>query len=317
MRKIIVLAIGSAALALFLTACGSKATSSAMCAVVVGDGSSGHDSRVHSVYFPDSHISYNDQSEKVQYFPCNSRNYYINPKGQKNAAGAAIGDRHTPTIAYTNDGTQVRVWSHALWTLNETSTVLKNRFWPVCLKYNCASDSGSSGDSNFSTKGWNGMLGEVFGPSQDRSVTAAINKVGDDIWQKPTQESWKQLGLEAANNFADNVQQEVGYTDARIFCGSGNSQWPDSSKPGKGSFTCSNVRIIIDGIEPVSKKLADQVQSTSLNKQRLTKAKELYGDLAPYFLGLQDTIDQCKNHATCVINIGGSGSIPVATNTGK
>lgn len=298
------------------TGCDSqKATTSAMCAFVIGNGQDGHDSKVHSVYYPNQTVNYDDQSEQVRFVPCNSRNYYINPPKQRTAAGNIIGDRHTPTIAFTKDGTKVRVWSHALWTLNEDKAVMENKFWPVCLKYDCASSGSSTGPANFATPGWNGMLGEVWGPSQDRSVEAAIEKYDDEIWSHPRESTYANLGKDASDVFQDKVQQEVGYAD-QLFCGSGNSQWTDPNKPGKGKFTCNHVRIIIDGIEPVDAKLANQVQSVSLNKKRLQKAQELYGDMAQYFLGLQDTIDKCSAGKTCVFNIGGNGSVAVPVPTG-
>jgi hypothetical protein len=288
-----------------------KATTSAMCAFVIGDGHDGHDSSVHKVYYPDSRISYDGQTEIVRYVPCNSRNYYINPQGQQTAAGNAIGDRHNPTVAYTKDGTKVKVWSHALWTLNEDTSVMKNKFWPVCLKYDCATSSSSTGSSNFASAGWNGMLGELWGPSQDRAVEAAIEQFGDESWSHPKESTNAMIGTAASNVFQDKVQQEVGYAD-QLFCGSGNSQWSDPANPGKGEFTCNNVRIIIDSIVPVNTKLSNQVQSTTLNKQRLAKAKDLYGAQAAYWLGLQDTIDKCTDKRTCVFNIGGNSSaIPI------
>jgi hypothetical protein len=315
-RKALLALLPLLALVAFLAAgCGGHAsTTSALCAVVIGDGQSSHDSNVHNTYFPNQKIHYANQSELVRYFPCNSRNYIVNPGKTLNAANQVIGDRHSPTTAKTKGHTLVQIWSHALWTLNEDKTIIKNRFWPVCLKYTCYQTNSGGSSSNFSTPGWNGMLGEVLGPALDRSIAAVINNANDSVWVDSDQTEFTKLGAKASNLFAAKVQQELGYQDP-VFCGSGNSQWPNPLNPGKGTFHCSNVRIVIDAIEPVSKQLAAQVQSVSLNQQRLEKAKDLYGSMASYFLGLQDTVEACKTAAVaCVINIGGSpAAIPVVT----
>jgi hypothetical protein len=291
----------------------NAATTSAMCAFIVGDGQSGHDARVHKVLYPNQEIHV-DGGEDDYYVPCNSRNYLIKESGQVNANGQSVGDRSTPSIAYTKQGTKVKVWTSSYWTLNEDTEAMK-KFWDVCLKYTCASNEPKSGTVNFSTPGWNGMLGENFGPSVDDAAYAETARFDDAIWQKHTPTLYKQLGTAMSTAFSESVRTKTGY-NLDLFCGSGNSVW--TGKPGDSTFNCRSVRIQVNDVEPYDNTLTSGVDETTKAKQdkninatKLRAAIELYGSkaAAAYWLGLQQTCNPTTGtKPTCVINVGGSGS---------
>lgn len=294
----------------FLTAC-SATTTTAMCAYIVGDGT--YDSKVHKILYPGQQVPTTLANETINYVPCNSRNYIINDGTVTNANGDKMGDRFTLIKATTSTGVPITIAARALWTLNEDDVAMK-AFWNVCFKYNCANTKDESGTANFSTPGWNGMLAENFGPAMDAAGRDASILSNDDIWMKHDPKQYAQLGDAMSAVFAEKVRQNLGYPQD-LFCGSGNSTWKDPTNPGAGSFTCSPVRIIVDDVErqPVS---AQDTNSTAgqqaINAQRLSNAQALYGPDAGYWLGLQDTIDECKKtSATCIFNIGGSNGSPV------
>lgn len=282
----------------------NAATTSATCGFLVGDGTNGHDASVHNVYYPNQEITVGDH-EKVWYVPCNSRNFIVNPAGERDANGHDVGDRHTASIAYTKSGTKVRVWSRSYWTLNEDQVAMR-KFWDVCLKYNCASQNPQSGTANFSIPGWNGMLGENFGPSVDKAAFDKMADFSDAIWQKHSPALYEDLSTKMSTSFSESVRTKTGY-NSDLFCGSGNSVW--TGRPGHSNFTCRNVRIEVTDVEPFNTDLNQNVekktqaqQDLDVNQARLKAAKELYGQWAGFWIGLQDTIAKCKETgSTCVI----------------
>lgn len=312
------LAIAGAVLGLFaVVAMGASgcdpntATTSASCAFIVGDGHSGHNATVHRILWQNEQAEVGSH-EDVHYVPCNSRNYLIKPTGAKNANGQNVGDRSASSIAYTDTGTKVRVWSSSYWTLNQDKQAMA-KFWEVCLKYNCASDSPRAGTANFSTPGWNGMLGENFGPAVDDAAFAEVARFNDELWKSHKPALYKKLGEDMSAAFMESVRTKTGY-NADLFCGSGNSVWTGS--PGHSDFTCRNVRIVINDVEPFNTDLSKQVdkatqaqQDQTVNQKKFKAAKELYGAEAGYWLGVQDSIEKCRTSSvTCVINIGGGST---------
>jgi hypothetical protein len=319
-KKILGLVVPLFLLVFVASGCGAEVTStSALCAFVVGDGDTNHDAKVHKIVYPDDDVDYNTDTEEVKYFPCNSRNYLINDGTVKNANGNKVGDRFTPSIAYTTTGTKMKINTSTYWTPNQARPALL-KFHDVLFKYNAFSGEAESGTANFSTPGWNGMLGEVFGPSVDQAAFEAAAEFDDELWSKPNPTRYKKLGLAMSNAFADKVRAQTGYNED-LFCGSGNSGWDDSHK----NFTCTNVRIVVTSVVPfdgtlnqTATKTTRAEQELKANAKRLAAAKAIYGDLAEYWLGLQDTLAKCSR-ATCVISIGGNGSSPSisVTPTGK
>lgn len=308
-----------AVIALASSACGLDTTTShntsAFCAFVIGDGSDGHDSKVHKVVYPNQNVDYNDGSEKVRYVPCGPRNFIVNDGSVKNANGDQIGDRLTPSLVYTRDGTPITVQWSAFWTLNQDTEAMKN-YWTLCQKYQCASDSPSGGEANFSTEGWNGLLGENFGTSSDNALLAAAATIDDSVWQKHDSALYEELGKQMADAFNDKVRARTGY-NLDLFCGSGNSGWGDEDK--HENFSCTNVRFVIDKVDVADPALVEAVtkaiqaqQDQAVNAQRLTAAQAIYGDQAAYWLGLQDTLEKCKAQSTsCILNLGGGNTSPV------
>lgn len=296
--------------ALLLVACPSASTAS--CAFIVGDGT--NDTKVHKIIYPGQvmpTLSY----EKILYVPCNSRNFIINPPDSKDASGKPVGDRHTPIVATTKSGVSVAIWARGLWTLNQSEEAMR-AFYNVCFKYTCYSTEDKGGTANFSTEGWNGMLGENFGFAMDTAggLALASGNISDDIWKLHDRILYQKLGDAMSAQFADAMRQNLGYP-VDLFCGSGNSAWKNPEQPGQGEFTCSPVRIMVDDVQVLSNQSSqDSEGAKTLNAQRLANAEALYGQDAGYWLGLQDSIDKCKAAGTtCIINIGGGGGGPAVT----
>lgn len=295
-------------LSALLTAC-DQATTTASCAFLVGDGLNGNDAKVRSIIYPGQQVP-NHVNEKVYYVPCNSRNYIVNDGTVKNANGAVVGDRSTLISATTKSGVPITIAARALWTLNQSDRAMR-AFYNVCFKYQCASSEDVGGDANFSTPGWNGMLAENLGPALDTAARMAAIEVDDSVWQNHNPLQYKALGDKMSEVFADVMRANWGYSED-LFCGSGNSMWADPENPGTGEFTCTPVRIIVDDVQRGEVMADDSTEGvTTINQQRLKNAQALYGESAGYWLGLQDSIDKCKEaQVPCVFNIGGAAASP-------
>jgi hypothetical protein len=201
--------------------------------------------------------------------------------------------------------------------LNQDETAL-NKFWDVCQKYNCATEESRSGNANYSTPGWNGMLGENFAVSVDAALLEAASTIDDDVWQKHDAALYEQLGEAASGLFKDKVRGRTGY-NVDLFCGSGNSRFRDEENH-KG-FQCSNVRVIVDKVQVVNQDLGDQAtKATQAEQEAATNAKIrqaaeiLYGPLTSEALAMQDAIRLCqrRKQTTCIVNFGGGAvSFPV------
>jgi len=264
---------------------------------------------LHRIIYPGQTVAWNS-GEKVTYVPCNSRNYIINDGEVKNANGEVVGDRSVLISATTSTGVPISIAARALWTLNQSDAAMR-AFYNVCFKYQCASDQDQSGKVNFSTSGWNGMLAENFGPAMDAAARVAAIKADDNIWRLHDPEQYKALADSMSAAFGDAVRANLGYP-MDLFCGSGNSAWSDPTRPGEGDFTCMPVRIVVDNVQRGQVQADDSAQGIlTINAQRLANAQALYGPDAGYWLGLQDTVDRCKDAGVaCVINIGGTGCGP-------
>jgi len=309
-RKGIVIAVLMVVvLSLVLTAC-SVSPQAATCAYVVGSGTDGYDARVHTIVYPGQSIPDSLQGETVEYVPCNSRNYIINDGTDVNANGEKVGDRGTLTKATTKSGVQVTIASTAFWTLNQSDQALKD-FYSVCFKYTCFSTGDQGGDVNFSTAGWNGMLSENFGPAVDSAARRATFEVDDSVWQTHDPAQYQALADKMSSYFGDAIRARFGFSED-LFCGSGNSGWPDPSKPGVGTYVCSPVRFTVEDVEPL-KTTTDSGTAAQggLNAIALANAKQKYGDSAGYWLGLLDSIAACKDSgSTCIFNIGSPSGLP-------
>ncbi|MBI2421093.1 MAG: hypothetical protein HYV38_03345 [Candidatus Levybacteria bacterium] len=292
------------------------ATTTASCAFVTGDGRDGRDAKLHRVLYPGQAVRVANE-EKVSYFPCNSRNYIINDGTVTNANGERVGDRDRLIEATTEKGVPITIAVTAYWTLNQSETSMR-QFFNVCFKYLCASPQDLSGDTNYSTEGWNGMLGENFGPVLDRTAREAAQNAEDSIWQRHDPTQYKILGDTMSDNFAEVIRANLGYPED-LFCGSGNSIWPDPNRPGEGKFECYPVRIVVDDVQRVQVQTDDSTDGTlAVNKLRLENAQALYGPNAGYWLGLQDSIEKCSAAGTtCIFNIGATGgqAVPIPANS--
>lgn len=300
-----------AALTMGASACSTASTTSAQIAYIVGNGQDGNDAKIHKIVYPGEKVDIGD-GEEVLYVPAGSRNFIINPKGKVNAGGAPIGDRHDPVLARTSTGTKIKLWLEIDWTLNQSKPALY-KFYDVCFKYDCFTDSKQSNDVNFASPGWNGWLGEQVSPSIDSTMFAVMTGFGDEVWQSPTDEIYEKIALKASGLFWGKLRARTGYTEDLI-CGSGNSTWLDTKHQ---EFECTQVRFIITGIEPLASELDktnDQAtqadQERALNEKRFNSAEKLYGSQTNHWLGVQDSVRACKEAGvTCVVTIGGASPV--------
>lgn len=299
---------------IIVAGCGEVTPTSASCGFVVGDGGEGSDASVHDVVYPGQK---GDQGtdEKVVYIPCNSRNYIINAKDDKNANGDEIGDYHTPIAAVTSEGTRVGIKLSVTWTVNQDKTVMMKNFYPFCEKYQCFSESqDGEGNINSASPGWNSMLGENMPFAIAATARQVVPGYSDAIWKNDR--SWDEIAEKMSEKFADNFRKRTGF-GADIICGSGDvSHWDNPSKPGTGKFTCGQVRFEIDSITPADtnqSKLVEQQTKAKLekssNEDALKAAKAKYGSSAGYWLGMQDTIGKCNNNAKCVVVLGKGSAV--------
>lgn len=305
-----------------VAACTGQTTSSAQCAYVVGDGQSGRDRNIKQIVYPGKDTG-DLTNEVAQFVPCGPRNFIINDGSVKNANNQQVGDRFTPTQVWTKDGPnkprkQINIWTSTFWTLNQSDAAMRS-FYNLCFKYGCYTDNAEkAGDANFSTPGWNGMLGENFGGAIDQSAVQVLAADFDsDITNDPTQ--WVELGNKLSVEFMKQIRARTGNSQD-LFCGSGNSGWKDPNKPGEGEFTCTNVRITVEKVEATDASNRQIDTQAAALEQRIANAKKLYGEQWAYWLGVQDAIDKCKQapQVHCVINIGGNNvSVPVAPAAGQ
>jgi len=328
-----------------LTACDSTyaAATATQCAAIVGVGGADHDNKVvdrniHKILFPGQTVQLADSegtpTEVAQYFACGPRNYKINDGSIKDANGHAVGDRDKPTVVWTKaaDGKpsiQLNIWSTTYWTPNQGHLF---EFYALCAKYPCyTEDAGKAAQANYSEPGWNGMLGENFGGTIDTGATFIVNGSTKELPQGFTSDlvqntnDWVKLGDAMSADFMTRIHSVTGISGVDLFCGSGNGGgWKDPAKPGQGEFTCLNVHTVIDKVEETDVNLRNARSASSanalqqqVNEQRVAQAKTLYGENWGYFLGVQDTIDKCKQggQQVCVINFGnGNVSVPVGGN---
>jgi len=293
-------ALALIAAAVLITACNNIATTSASCAFIVHDKDD--DKSVDRVVYPNQ-AGDTENDRKALYFPCNSRTYGINKGNKKNANGDKIGDRFTLAPGVTSSGTDILVSVTAYWTLNEDRDVLEHDFFNLCEKYGCWSSKSISNSANYATPGWNGMLGENMGEPIDRTVRRVTSKFSDDLWQKGTQAEYDELGERLSEGFAADVREATGYSKD-LFCGSGNSGWSDPGDPGKGEFTCTNVRFVVDEVINANNERQQQANEANGlesqikdNQKELKAARAKYGDQAEFWLGLQDYAEGCsKKH---------------------
>lgn len=314
-KAVALTAVGLLVAGIAITSCDqpNTSTSTASCAYVTGNGQNGNDSNIHQIIYPGQQVHYDTDNENVSFIPCNSRNYIINNGTQDNANGQKIGDRFTPSLAYTDTGVPIEISSSTYWTLNENQPALDD-FYNLCFKYTCSSSQDQSGSSDFSTPGWNGMLGENFSPTLNTLALDAAAQVGDAIWQKHSPALYQQLGDLMSSDFDTQIEATTGY-NLNLFCGSGDSYWKTPSDR-KNGWVCSPVRILVNDVEQAP---TNSTNSTSgqqeLDKQRVAAAQILYGSEAYFWLGVQDTVADCPKGSTCVINIGSQSSVSSQSGT--
>lgn len=307
--KMVLLGMGMIALLPILSACGKVQTTTAQCAVLIHNGY--FDSRhVEAVVLPGQRHSKNNV--QVHYLYCNARNYIVGPNGDLTSPIQA----KTAADA-TGDGTPVDVELTAYFTTNENTDAIK-AFLPFCEKYNCFSPKDNTNNTQLdksSSSGWNNMLAENFPNAIKRSTQEAMLQFPTNIWNDTSQ--WPKVADAIQADFSQQILTQTEST-VHFFCGQGAS-----------ATTCPPVRFSIESIQPTDPKIRQiynqqveqqqeqelAVQQGKTNAAVLAAAKQEYGSLANYFLGLQDTIAKCQNNAQCIVSIGGTTQPSV--NVGK
>lgn len=302
-----VVAAGGAAL-LANTACGSTIEPSiAQYAITTGHGTFSNQ-QVLSVVAPGDNVHLGSGTT-TWYVWANVRNYNTL---QSN------GDRSNPQAEITGPGPSNApgmsdyTWTYVAWELNpnildksqDGQYPFATEFLSFCLKYGCADQTGQNDSSNAnftrsSSPGWLAMLGEVMPTAIDNATQSAITSFGPDLWTNRAE--WGKYANDIAANLTSQIAARDGSGQTSFFCG-----------PGSTTTQCNPLSVIVQNVTP-----SDPAVITSYNQQvaaqyaeqagqaRLAAAKEIYGSDANYFLGVQDTIQQCKTAgATCNIYIG-------------
>ena len=193
-----------------------------------------------------------------------------------------------------------RVGATAYWQLNQSDEAMR-LFYPLCEKYPCWNDTNASGNVNYSSAGWNGMLGENFAPAMEIATQIGAYQIDDSILTDPSQK--EALATLMSDNFNDVARMPTGY-DVDLFCGSGNSGWVDEENRGpSGQFICSQVRFVINSVIPDTTG-ESATNSGFLEEQELQRAIRLYGETnARCWLAIQKTVNACTDSTgTCIFN---------------
>ena len=303
-----------AVLPFVLVACNDSKAYGSQCAYVIGNGS-GDSHQIKAILHPGDTVP-NKGDDIDEFIPCNARNFIIT--NQSNT-----GDRYTPSLGRTNEspsypaGLPVKAYLRMFWTLNQSNDALK-AFQPFCEKYGCYTRNGDkvTGNANYSSPGWNGMLRENHSLVIDKVFAEAINTFPPSIWK--TQADWPKVAEKMSELFDKEMRASDG-ANVDFFCGS----W---FRSGDRTETCTPVRFVIDSIAPQDDQVANIDQQTALaqsqkalNDAQANATAKRYGPLANYFNGLQDTIKACKDAGqSCTIVIGNLPTgVNVPTGAGK
>lgn len=313
-RKIapLILAVLLGGMALSLSACSQAKAYASQCIYVIQKN--WFDAKhIKNILHPGQRA--NSTGDTKRYIYCNARNYLVHQGSQ---------DRGTPIIVRTKtnkDGTPgqtLKVWVDVYWALNQNDAVLR-RFLPFCEKYNCFSSPDISGNANYSSAGWNGMLHENFDPALDRA--------GRDIGAQfdgtlPNEQGqWNSFGDQLAAQFTKQLAIGDGSGSENYFCGQGVSQQAG------GGYSCPGINIQVNQIEyqnPQAEDLYQQQTTIDAQKALTQKQKELnilqleaaqakYGPGAGNILGQLDIIRACQAVQSCNVILGNGAQIAVQT----
>jgi hypothetical protein len=307
MKKLVLLPL-LALVGVLLAGCNNTQTYASQCAYQIQNGY--FDARhVKNILHPGERK--NTNNSQTRYVYCNARNYIVTKQQD-------VGDLHTPITAKTGknqygDGTPVELQESMFFTLNQNEPVML-KFLPFCEKYSCFSkkDTNNNADqAHSSSPGWNNLLAENVRFALRRATQNAMLQFAPDVWND--QSKWPQIADKISADLKTQLRGQTGSGDEDFFCGSGASQIPGKSQSAPDAYTCPDIRVSIEDIEPQDpqvkniynkqvqqqnlRQLADEEKKT--NEAQLEAAKAKYGSRAEYFLGLQDT---CAKAQTCVIN---------------
>lgn len=308
-RKLAIIPV-IAILGALAAACSNVQTFASQCAYVIQNG-----------YFDVHHVNaillpgqrYNGNNVTTRFVYCNARNYIVDQRPNSDdrlAGGPGFVSAKTAPDPKTGDGTPVDVQLDAYFTLNEGRQAMLD-FLSFCEKYNCFSPQDTTGNDNSarsSTQGWLNMIDENFPRAINRATQQAMLQFPTNIWNDTGQ--WPKVADAIEANFAAQMEISTQQTTP-FFCGQG-------SHFDHGVFRCDPVKFSIETIQPSDPQIrsiynqqVEQSQQQQLANQEaatnaalLGAAEKKYGNLAGYFLGLQDTINQCKGNANCSVIIG-------------
>jgi hypothetical protein len=326
-----------ASLLMGFTGCDGQ-TSSAMCAFVIGDGTLANQNKLTNVIYPGQPLPDVQSYQAIGYIPCNARNYLVYSEKRYNANQELIGDRWEPIKATTKSGVNVIITANAYWTPNQKRSAMED-FFKTLLKYKAFSktdasasiiseqSSDQSTEKNYSSTGWNGMLGEIFGTTMDSITPMAfydpvINvEINDEIWSIHNPVMKQELSDRMSAAFQKALAKQLGYNND-IVCGSGSSSsWPNPDQPGydnngrpdNDAFNCAPVRIEVTYVD----RAPIQIDSGTAGQQALAQqeyetAVILYGSMAHYALMLQHLAKSCGDASLkCNLVVGSPDTIPV------
>jgi hypothetical protein len=301
--KIVIVVGLTATIGGVLVGCSSISTPTGMCGWVVGDGQGGNDAKIHDTVYPDQSVNVST-NEEAHYIPCGPRNFVVNDGSIKDT-----GDQTVPIEAMTKEHTPVLIQVSAFWTVNQSALT---QFSEICNKYSCyANDAEASAQGeNSATPGWNKLLKENFGPALAKAVKLDMPEISDDIWKRDDPAEQKKLEDLLSKTFNEAARTYTGYS-ADLFCGSGNSGWDNPKTPGKGKYSCTNVRFDVTDVAAKNAQTQENATSsnqvkldTEANQSRYDKSVPLYGGQTNFWLGVQDAAKSCQKGATCNFYMG-------------
>lgn len=293
--------------ALALSGCSTAVPGIGECAATTNGGFGSNGQGITSVVHPGNQFSVGS-GDTARYWPCNDRNFVTSstlPGADRKAPEYAVRTAADPKSG--TPGMPVYVWTSVYFTPTQNDAAMR-KFLPFCFKYTCATTDPQSPTDNLahsSSPGWENMLVENMGPAIDRASQIAVQGYGPNLWTD--QGEWDKLAGQIADGLNAQLDKET-ETTTPFFCGSGSTQGPNG--------TCTQMTVIVNNVTPAdpsvitnyNKEVAAE-QATLANAARVAQAKQLYGPYANYFLGIQDTEQQCG--ARCTIYIGTPNSAPV------
>ena len=306
-------AAGASALAVALSGCANKPVipQPGEYGFVIGGGSSSNQN-LHYIVDPGVHIKVSN-GDRVLYIPAGVRDFVTAKPGTQGA------DRTNPDPSYTAGGSdgvkpiQVRTYDHVVMELNPNKSVLHKFYDNLCVKYGCGSLNPDTTNQNAtlelsSSPGWRHMILDKFSTAVDNATRAASAQFGPDLWHNTGR--WADYAAAIAKALPAELRVVMGAGTDNYFCGA-NSTPTD----------CTPFAVLIKDVVPTDSAITAQYSQQNeadlqnqIAQRRQEVAKKLYGDEWPYWTGVLQLVQQCKQSGgSCpTIVIGQPNAIPTA-----